>query len=263
MKRIIFGLILAGLLIEDPFSFWNPNGNLWAQENIRFSLQVASCSTLAAAQKEIDRLKTAHIQARYTIREDKTNRKWFVIYIDRYKTKEEATLRGKQLIQKGIIQNFKIFPQKSKEEGPPQAKEFSATPSLPSKKEPKPPVEKNPVYFGPIVIKEEENALRIHIMLDRKIFPEITADKIADGSRLIVTFNNIDRYIVPFEFDKVQSRMLLSFHLSKKGLDCTFVLLLHPAYNYEVSQDYFEKEKMYSLVIRRGPAAEPNKTVKE
>lgn len=256
-------LVLAALFFGALPFFWNLNNTLWAEESMQFTLQVASCSTLAFAQKEIQRLKSTNIHAQYAVREDRSNKKWFIVYIDRYKTKEEATRRGNQLIQKGVIKTFTIFPQKVKEEGPPRAKELPDSPAISSKKESMPGPAKNPVYFGPIVIKEEENALRITIMLDRKIFPDITSDKIADGSRLIVTFKNIDRYIVPLEFNKAQSPTLLSFSIAKKGQDCTMVIVLSSTYNYEVSQNYYEKEKIYSLTIGRGPIAEPGKPIKE
>jgi hypothetical protein len=42
----------------------------------------------------------------------------------------------------------------------------------------------------------------------------------------------------------------MSFSVAPKGTDCTFILVLNPAFNYEVSQNYFEKEKLYSLRIR-------------
>jgi len=99
--------------------------------------------------------------------------------------------------------------------------------------------------------------------MDRDIFPTITSDKVADGSRLMVTFKNVDRYIVPFEFDKVQSKTLLAFSLDQRGTDCIFILLLSSAYNYEVTRDYFEQEKKYSLIIKRQPTPEPKQIIKE
>jgi len=226
--------------------------------SISFSLQVASLPTEEGAQKETERLKAFNIKASYTTREDASKKRGFVIYLDRFKSKEEATRYGHELIHKGIIKNFKVFSQKEKGKSPVVVKEASPPPSPPSKKEPTPLPGKSPVNFGPISIKEEETALRIDISLDRKIFPEITADKVANGSRLIITFKNIDKIIVPVKFDKVQSKTLLSFSLDKKRTDCTFILLLNSAYNYQVTQNYFEKEKIYSLVIGREPTAQPD-----
>ena len=99
--------------------------------------------------------------------------------------------------------------------------------------------------------------------MDQKIFPEIMSDKISDGSRLMVTFKNIGKYIVPIEFDKIRSKALLSFSVANKGPDCIFVLLLSSSYNYEVSQNYYEKEKIYSLFIGMEAAVEPNRIIKE
>jgi hypothetical protein len=55
---------------------------------------------------------------------------------------------------------------------------------------------------------------------------------------------------VPIDFHKEQAQALLSFSLRQKGTDCTLTLVLDPSFNYEVSQNYFEKEKIYSLGIR-------------
>ncbi|MFH0787721.1 MAG: SPOR domain-containing protein [Pseudomonadota bacterium] len=232
--------------------------------SIPFRLQIASCPTQAAAQKELKRLKSHSIKAKQLLREDPSKKKWFIIYLDGFKDREEAKRKGNQLIQKKIIKTFQIFTPKPNGEIPSsKVKEAPPAPTTPSKKELPPSSEKNPLSFGPISIKEEETALRINIALDRKIFPEITADKIAEGSRLVVTFKNIDRYIVPIEFDKVQSPTLLSFSLAKKGSDCTFILLLNSSFNYEVAQKYFEKEKIYSLVVGREPAKGPGPVKKE
>jgi len=263
MKRLILALVWAVLLTGAPFFLWNPLKNIWALNTPQFRLQVASLSTEMGARKEIERLKSFKIQAQYIRWLDRSKKTWFVVNIEGYKSEKEAIRYGKQFIREGIIQSFKVFPQKEKEVIPTKATEaFPPASSLP-KKEPKSILEEKPVYFGPITIKEEENDLRINISMDRNIFPTITSDKVADGSRLIVTFNNIDRYIVPFEFDKIQSKTLLSFGLAQRGTDCIFNLLLNSAYNYEVTQDYYEKEKIYSLIIKRGPTPEPKQVIKE
>jgi hypothetical protein len=269
MKRFFIIMSMAGLIIGAPLL--PPEGvkSSWAGPSQRFSLQLASCSTLKSAQKEIERLGQANIRARQMIQEDRSGKKWYIVYLDNFKTKEEAGRQGKQLIRQGLIKSFRVFPGKVKEEIQEKAGPSPPPSPAPAKKEPreskepKTSAEKSPVYFGPIVIREEENGLRVNILLDRKIFPEITADKTADGSRLIITFKNIDRYLVPLEFIKVQSQTLLSFNLANKGRDCAFVLLLSSADNYDVSQNYFEKEKMYSLFIRRESGVEPDKTIRE
>jgi hypothetical protein len=263
MKKMIITLGLAALFIEALFFMDCQNKNLWAVGSPRILLQVASCSTLACAKKEIDRLNGVNIQAQYTTREDRSKKKWYVIYVDRFKTREQAIHLGNQLIQKGLIQSFSLFPEKLSEENLIKTKETPPKPSSPSTKELKSGVEQNTVYFGPIVVKEEEAGFRINIYIDRKIFPEISSDKIADGSRLLITFKNIDQYIVPIEFNKIQSKVLLSFNLAAKGSDCQFSLLLNSAYNYTVSQDYFEKEKIYSLLIGRDPAGTPTRTTEK
>lgn len=357
MKRSLITWTLIGLIFGDPFFQVIPTKNLWAEEGTQFLVQLASCSTLTTARKEIERLKKFNLEAQYTIREDRSKKKWFIIYIDHFKTKEEATRFGNQLIQKRVIQNFKVFPKKGKEDQTAKTKELPARPpglfnlqvaslsteleaqkevdrlkeydltgkittmvdknnkswfvvylgSYPSKEEAlnhgsqlgqkniihsyrvfiekealppkvevppppaaKPPIkepkalrEESPVYFGPIAIKEEENALRISIYLDQKIFPEINANKTAEGSRLIITFKNIDKPIVPMEFKKIQSKILNSFSISWKGSDCTFTLLLNPSFNYQVSQDYYERDKVYSLVIGREPTAETDSDPKK
>ncbi|MBA4392584.1 MAG: hypothetical protein C0407_03430 [Desulfobacca sp.] len=228
-----------------------------------FNLHVASFSTLEAVQKELNHLKSFKIEAKYALRENQSKKKSFVIYLDRFKSKEEATRKGNQLVQKNIIKNFMVYTQKPNEEtqttqvkeGLPslstKAKEGPPAPITPSKKEPSSSLDKSSVSFGPISIREEEKTLSITILLDRKIFPEITADKIAEGSRLIITFKNIDQNIVPIDFDKFQSKTLISLSLVKKGSECIFNILLNSTFNYEVAQNYFEKEKLYSLLISR------------
>jgi hypothetical protein len=232
--------------------------------SISFRLQVATLSTPEAAQREVERLKSFHIKANYYVRQNQSKKKLFVIYLDHFRSQEEASRKGKQLVQEKIIKNFKVSTEKTNGEPPsPKAKEAPPVQTTPSKKEPSPALVKNPVYFGPVSIKEEESSVRINIILDRKIFPEITTDKIAEGSRLIITFKNIDKYIVPIEFEKVQSKALLSFSLAQKGSDCSFIILLSSTFNYEVAQNYFEKEKIYSLVIGKEPITSPSPVKKE
>jgi hypothetical protein len=248
-----------------------------------FNLQVASYYTLAAAQKELKRLKSYNIEAKYLLRKNQSKKKLFVIYLDRFKSQEAATREGNQLVQRNIITKFNVFTPKGKEEtlstqvkespsalpmkapqspptqttkakeNPPalktKAREGPPAPITPAKKEPSLSAEKNPVYFGPISIREEEKSLSINIVLDQKIFPEISADKTSEGSRLMVTFKNIDGHIVPVDFNKFQSKTLISFSLAQKGTDCTIIILLSSTFNYEVAQNYFEKEKLYSLLI--------------
>lgn len=252
MKRLSIILVLT-VIFSGSFSFFQGFDCLQAEETTRFMLQTSAFPTLDAAQKELDRLKALGLQARYTTKEDQSKKKWFAVYIDQYPTREEAARQGNQLIQKGIIQNFFIFPTKGliEETRPPQEK----PPSLqqrekPSKKEISPPAGKNPIFFGPIVIKEEDSNILMTIGLDRRIFPNISAQKNDLNSKLFITFNNIDKLLVPVDFRKDQNQALMSFSVAQKGSDCTFILVLNPAYNYEVSQNYFEKEKLYSLRIR-------------
>jgi hypothetical protein len=261
MKKIIVTIGLSALFMGALFSIDSRTKNLWAVGSNRVLLQVASCSTLVCAKRKIDRLNGANIQAQYTIRKDRSKKKWYVVYIDRFKTRKEATHYGNQLIQKGFIQTFSIFTEKSTEEIPIKTKEIPPKTSIPSKNELKPVAEKNAIYFGPIVVKEEETGISINIYMDRRIFPEISSDKIADGSRLLITFKNIDQYIVPIEFNKIQSKVLVSFNLAAKGSDCIFSLLLNSSFNYKVSQNYFEKEKIYSLFISEDTAAESTRTI--
>jgi len=238
-----------------------------------YSLQVASLASQEAAQKELERLKPFQIQAKYLIREAPAKKKWFVVYTDRFKSKEEAILKGQQLVQKKIIKSFKVIVLKGNEgistpkaqESPPapKVKESPSAPTALAKKEPPRAQEKNPVYFGPISIREEDSSIRINIVIESRIFPEISSDMIAEGSRLLVTFKNIDRYIVPIEFEKVQSKTLLSLNLAKNGADCTFIIVLNSSYNYEVAQNYYEKEKIYSLVIGKEPSTNPPPLKKE
>ncbi len=262
-EKMVIRLGLTALILGGLFLIDSRTRNLWAvgTSPSRVLLQVASCPTLACAEKEIDRLSGANIRAQYTTRENRSKKKWYVIYVDQFKTREQAIRYGNQLIQKGLIQSFRFLPEKPDEAIPFRTKE--TVPTIPSKKESKPATEKKPIYFGPIVVREEEAGIRINIYMDRKIFPEITSDKIADGSRLIITFKNIDQYIVPMEFNRIQSKVLLSFNLAAKGSDCQLSLLLNSSYNYKVSQDYFEKEKLYSLLIDRDPTTESTKPIEK
>lgn len=224
-----------------------------------FRLQVASLPTEAGARRETERLKAFSIKAKYTLREDASKKKWFIIYVDRFNSKEEATRYGLELIHKGIIKKFNIASPEETENRPIVVEKSSPPLSLPSKKEPTPLPAKSPVHFGPITIQEEETALRIDILLDRKILPEITADKVSSYSRFVVTFKNLDKHIVPMHFNKGQSNLLFSFSLARKKTDCTFTLLLSSAYNYQVAQDYYEKDKKYSIVFEGEPATPPDK----
>ena len=101
------------------------------------------------------------------------------------------------------------------------------------------------------------------ISLSQRIFPKITTQKHENNSHLLVTFKDIDKSVVPIDFRKDQSRALLSVSLIQKGTDCTFVLVLNPVYNYEVSQNYFEKEKIYSLRIRWESTTGPNPVIEK
>ncbi|MEW6187172.1 MAG: SPOR domain-containing protein [Thermodesulfobacteriota bacterium] len=252
MQRFPIIPVLAAIIIGClPFS--TGFNYLQAEETTRFMLQTAAFPTLDAAQKELDRLKTLGIQARYTTKEDQTKKKWYAVYINQYPTREEAARQGNQLIQKGAIQNFFIFPMKGliEESSPTREKALELQPQgKPSQKESKPPSGKNPIFFGPIVIKEEDSTILMTIGLDRRIFPQISAQKNDLNSKLFITFNHIDKVLVPVDFRKDQNQALMSFSVAQKGSDCTFILVLNPAYNYEVSQNYFEKEKLYSLRIR-------------
>jgi hypothetical protein len=69
--------------------------------------------------------------------------------------------------------------------------------------------------------------------------------------------------VVPIEFRKEPGRALLSVSLVQKGTDCTFVLVLNPVYNYEVSQNYFEQEKIYSLRIRWESTTGPDRVTEK
>jgi hypothetical protein len=228
-----------------------------------FRLQVASCLTLEAAQKEIERLKSHRLKANYLLSQTQKNKKVFLIYLDSFKSKEDATQKGNQLLQKKIIKSFSVLSEKKGEEpAPSKIKEASPLPGKPVSKE-SPVPGKSLVYFGPISVREDEKTIRVNIILDRKIFPEITTDKVEEGSRLIITFKNIDKAIVPIQFEKIQSKTLLSFSLAPKESDCTFILVLSSAYNYEVDQKYYEKEKIYSLLIGKELPASPNPDKKD
>ncbi len=192
-------------------------------------------------------------------KEDRNRKEWLLVYTDHYETREEAARQGNRLIKEGIIQNFFILPMKVKEEPslktkelpPPSAKEVPSSPSkIPSQKEIKPISGKMPIYFGPVIIKEDEDTILMTISLSQKIFPKITTQKYENNSHLLVTFQDIDKSVVPIDFRKDKARALLSVSLMQKGTDCTFDLVLNPSFNYDVSQNYFEKEKIYSLRIR-------------
>jgi len=271
MKRFLFFLTLTELVIGDPFFLWHSK-NLWAQESTRFVLQVAAYSSIDAAQKEIERLKSHKIAAQYMTKEDRNQKEWFVVYTDHYETREKAAQQGDRLVKDSIIKNFFVFPMEVKEEPPLKPKEIEPPkpkepppplPKIPSKKEPKSMTGKTPIYFGPVIIKEEESNILMTISLNQRIFPKITTQKHENNSHLLVTFKDIDKSVVPIDFRKDQSRALLSVSLVQKDTDCTFVLVLNPVYNYEVSQNYFEKEKLYSLRIRWESTTGPERITEE
>jgi hypothetical protein len=271
MKRYLLILSLAGLILGGPLTFGD---SLFfrAKESTRFTLQLSSFSTLAAAQKEIERLKSFKIIAWYMAKKDRDRKEWFIVYTDHYETREEASQQGNRLIKEGIIQNFLIFPIKAKEDpslktkglAAPEAREgMSAYSKNPSPKEINPVFRKMPIYFGPVTIKEEENSILMTISLSQRIFPEISTQKHENSSHLSITFKDIDKAVVPIDFRKEQARALLSFSLRQKGTDCTLTLVLNPSFNYEVSQNYFEKEKIYSLGIRWGSTAGPDPVIEK
>jgi hypothetical protein len=232
---------------------------LRAQESTRFALQVAAFSTKTAAQKEVERLKSLKITAKYMAKEDGNRKEWFVVYADHYETKEEAARQGNRLVKEGIIRNFFVFPMEVKGEPPLISKELTSFPSkIPSPKEGKTISRKNPVYFGPVIIKEEEYTILMTISLNQRIFPKITTQKNENNSHLLVTFKGIDKSVVPIDFRKDQGRALWSVSLLQNGTDCTFILVLNPSFNYEVSQNYFDKEKIFSLRIRWESTAGPD-----
>jgi hypothetical protein len=263
MKRIIVVLAWTLFFTGNPFSPWNTAKNIWASNTPQYYLRVASCTTENEARRKTERLKSANLQAQYVRWKDRSKKTGFVVEIGGYQTEKEAIRNGNQLIRKGIIKKFLVFSKKEKEGVSTKVKEVSPPLSSLPDKGPKPILEEKPVYFGPISVKEEENSLRINISMDRPIFPTVTTEKLADGSHLIVTFKNIGHYIVPFEFDKVQSKTLLSLSLTQRGTDCIFILLLNPANNYEVARDYYEQDKKYSLLIRKEPTPEPKQEIKE
>jgi hypothetical protein len=264
MKRLTLILVLSGMVFGGLMAF-EDSLFLWAKTSTRFALQVSAFSTIEAAQKEIERLKTFKVEAQYMTKEDRTRKEWFVVYTDHYETGEEATRQGNRLVKEGIIQNYFIFPIEVKEEPslktdetPPSQNQEAPRLKTLSKKEIKPPARKLPVYFGPVIIKEEEHTILITISLSQRIFPKITTQKHENNSHLLVTFKDIDKQVVPIDFRKDQARALLSVSLVQKGPDCTFVLVLNPSYNYEVSQNYFEQEKIYSLRISWESTSGPN-----
>jgi hypothetical protein len=260
MKRYLQILTLAGLIIGGPFALDDSLFSL-AQGSSRFVLQLSSFSTMAAAQKEIERLKSFKITTRYMTKQDSDQKEWFIVYTNHYQTREEAARQGSRFIKEGIIRDFFIFPMEVKEEPPLKTKGLAAPGTreaptassiIPSEREIKPISGKIPIYFGPVTIKEEENSILITISLSQKIFPKITTQKHENNSHLLITFKDIDKSVVPIDFRKEQAQVLLSFSLLQEDTDCTLALVLNSSFNYEVSQNYFEKEKIYSLRIRWG-----------
>jgi hypothetical protein len=257
LKRYLLILTLTGLTIGSLLGFQDSH-ELRAQGSTRFALQVSAFSTLSAAKKEIERLKSFKVTAKIMTKEDRNQKEWFVVYADHYETKEEASQQGNRLVKEGIIQNFFVFPMEVRGELPLISKELPSPPAnIPSPKKVKPISGENPVYFGPVIIKEEENTILMTISLNQKIFPKITTQKHENNSHLLVTFKDIDKRVVPIDFRKDQGRALLSVRLVQKDTDCTFILVLNPSFNYEVSQNYFEKEKIFSLRIRWESTAGP------
>lgn len=222
--------------------------DLRAESTPYFMLQIAAFPTLPAARKEIERLKAQGISARYLVKEDPAGNPWYAVYIDLFPSREEAAREGNRLIQKGVIRTFFIFPYqgRAKESETPLSEPESAR----LKKKSGPLSDKRPLVLGPVVIKEEESHLLMTVGLERRIFPKIYTQKNDFHSRLFVTFPAVDKAVVPITFRKDRPQALLSFSVSQKNTECTFILVLNPAYNFEVSQNFFEKEKLYSLKIR-------------
>lgn len=253
MKRVCLSVVCFLFFVGASFLITDSD-RLRAEEVQRFMLQTAAFPTLDAALREIERLKALGVTASYLIKEDQARNKWYAVYINLYPNREEAAREGSRLIQQGIIRNFFIFPHRGLEEGP-KSSEVSETfsPRLGTavgKKDLAKPMDKRPLFFGPIVVKEEETQILMTIGLDRRVFPKIYTQKNDLNSRLFVTFPPVDKILVPVDFRKDQQQALLSFSITQKNTECTFILVLNPSYNYEVSQNYFEKEKLYALRIR-------------
>jgi hypothetical protein len=219
-------------------------------------LQTSAFPSQEAARKEIERLKSHGVMARYLVKEDPRGNKWYAVYINLYPDREEAAQEGNRLIQAGIIRNFFIFPYQGTQKGAREAEALERSSrkdkhrAAPSLKKAKSLADIGPLSFGPVLIKEEESHILMTVGLSRRITPKVTTQKDEAYSRLFVTFPAENKVLVPVEFRRDGKPALQSFSVHQKGADITFMLVLNPSFNYEISQNYFDREKRYALKIR-------------
>ena len=231
------------------FFVLSPAHLLWAQ-GPAFSLQVASCQFEGSAQKEIDRLKLHGIRAKFSRTPPDAQKKiWYIITIDSFKNREEARDYGNNLKAKKIIKNYKIFNQPAEKNNTINLK---AKTLLPSEAKPSALPEKRLRVDGPLKLQEEPDSLRLGFMVDPAGIPEVRSEKGEAGSRIIVTLKKRGQSFRPLEFQRPDG-MLRSFSVTSTGAECVITLVLRSDFNYEVAQDYYEREMLYTLVITKAP----------
>ena len=235
-------------LFVGVFFILYPGHLLWAQ-GPAFSLQVASCHSEDSAQKEVDRLKLRGIKAKFSRTPDAWKKIWYVVTIDSFKNWEEARDYGDNLKAKNIIKTFKILnqPTEKKDNINLKAKHLLSPEAKPSALP-----EKRLQVEGPLQIQEEPDTLRLRFMVDSTGTPEVRSEKGETGSRIIVSLKNRRPSFRPLEFQRLDG-MLRSFSVTSAGTECTITLVLRSDFNYEVAQDYYEREMLFTLVITRVP----------
>jgi hypothetical protein len=227
--------LLVVRLFIGVFFILYPAHLLWAQ-GPAFSLQVASCQSEDSAQKEIERLKLYGIKAKYSRTQDARKKIWYVVVIDSFKNREEARDYGNNLKAKNIIKNFRILNQ----------------PILSPEAKPSALPEKRLQVDGPLKLQEEPDSLRLRFMVDPTGIPEVRSEKGEAGSRIIVSLKKRGPSFRPLEFQRPDG-MLRSFSVTSAGAECVITLVLRSDFNYEVAQDYYEREMLYTLVITKVP----------
>ncbi|MBI5586565.1 MAG: SPOR domain-containing protein [Deltaproteobacteria bacterium] len=240
---IILWFLLA-LGSTGSFSIPLPGHLLWAQSP-RFSLQVASFETEVFARKEVDRLKLLGISATLSRISDAQKKIWYIVYIDSFKNKEEALAYGNNLKAKNIINNFILLLQQiNKIDDKAMASRMDSKPPAPR--------EKTLRQDGPLKLQEGPDFLRLELLLDRRTIPEVRSEKGETESRIILSFKSGEPSFLPLEFQRREG-LLRFFSVLPSGKGYTLTLGFNPEFNYQVAQDYFERERLYTLTVTKIP----------
>jgi hypothetical protein len=250
LMRTVFNSLRISLAVWTlGFILFPVLGSLPRAQDQSVSLQVASFETEAVARKEVERLKLLGVKAALSPFSDAQKKIWYVVHVDSFRNKEEAQTYGNNLKAKNIINDFKLSTQdinkiKKIEEKP--------TTTTPAETKSSAPRDKRPGPDGPLKVQEGPDFLRLELLLDRQAIPEVRSEKGEAESRILLIFRTGKSSFLPLEFERREG-LLRSFSVLSRGKEYTLTLGLNPEFNYQVAQDYFERERLYTLTITKIP----------